>query len=80
MPSGRDARGLIFGGGFVEVSKTFHCAVCRKATSTLHMRDLDGKWVCAHCIPERELDACPGLRERLGLKPARSAQARRKAA
>jgi hypothetical protein len=44
------------------------------------MRDLDGKWVCAHCIPERELDACPGLRERLGLKPARSAQARRKAA
>jgi hypothetical protein len=43
------------------------------------MRDSDGKWVCAHCIPERELDACVGLRERLGLKPAR-AQQRRKAA
>lgn len=62
------------------MSKTFKCEVCRKPTATLHMRDLDGKWVCAHCIPDRELDACAGLRERLGLKPARSAQARRKAA
>jgi hypothetical protein len=44
------------------------------------MRDLDGKWVCAHCIPEKELNACEGLRERLGLKPARASQQRRKAA
>jgi hypothetical protein len=44
------------------------------------MRDLDGKWVCAHCIPERELNACEGLRERLGLRPARATQQRRKAA
>jgi len=43
------------------------------------MRNSDGKWVCAHCIPAAELDACEGLRERLGLKPAARAQ-RRKAA
>jgi len=43
------------------------------------MRDSDGRWVCAHCIPDRELDACDGLRERLGLKPLARAQ-RRKAA
>jgi hypothetical protein len=35
------------------------------------MRDADGKWVCALCIPERELNACAGLRERLGLQPKR---------
>ncbi len=62
------------------MSKGFRCEVCRKTTGSLYMRDLDGKWVCAHCIPARELDACPGLRERLGLKPTRAAQPRRKAA
>jgi hypothetical protein len=61
------------------LASVFKCEVCRKATERLHMRDSDGKWVCAHCIPERELDACEGLRERLGLKPAR-VQQRRKAA
>jgi len=40
------------------------------------MRNSDGRWVCAHCIPAAELNACPGLRERLGLKP----EQRRKAA
>ena len=35
------------------------------------MRNSDGKWVCAYCIPEAELNACPGLRERLGLAPKR---------
>ena len=62
------------------MSRTFKCEACRKASETLHMRDLDGKWVCAHCIPERELNACEGLRERLGLRPVRPAQPRRKAA
>jgi len=61
------------------MSRTFKCEACRKASETLHMRDLDGKWVCAHCIPERELNACKGLRERLGLTTPR-AQQRRKAA
>lgn len=62
------------------MSKDFKCEACRKAVDCLHMRDADGKWVCAHCIPERELDACPGLRERLGLKPVRASAPRRKAA
>ena len=62
------------------MSKTLKCEVCRRAAETLHMRDLDGKWVCAHCIPAAELDACPGLRERLGLKPAARVEQRRKAA
>ena len=60
-------------------SKTFKCEACRGASETLHLRNSDGKWVCAHCIPAAEVDACAGLRERLGLKhPARST--RRKAA
>ena len=62
------------------MSKTLKCEVCRRAAETLHMRDLDGKWVCAHCIPAAELDACAGLRERLGLRPAAARAARRKAA
>lgn len=62
------------------MSKTFRCEVCRQPSATLHLRNLDGKWVCALCIPAAELDACPGLRERLGLKPARPSQTRRKAA
>lgn len=60
-------------------SKIFKCEACRRASETLHMRNSDGKWVCAECIPSAELDACEGLRERLGLKPAPRTQ-RRKAA
>ena len=60
-------------------SKTFKCEACRRPSESLHRRDSDGKWVCAGCIPAAELDACEGLRERLGLKaPARAPQ--RKAA
>ncbi len=62
------------------MGKDFKCEACRKTTERLFMRDADGKWVCAACIPEKELDACPGLRERLGLPPKRAMQARRKAA
>ena len=64
------------------MSKDFKCEACRKPSVSLHMRDLDGKWVCAHCIPEKELDACTGLRERLGLPSRRSVSApqRKKAA
>lgn len=61
------------------MSKTFKCEACRGASETLHMRNSDGKWVCVNCIPAAELDACEGLRERLGLRPAARAQ-RRKAA
>lgn len=60
-------------------AKTYKCEACRGASETLHMRNSDGKWVCAHCIPAAELDACDGLRERLGLKPVVRAP-RRKAA
>ncbi|MDT5159175.1 MAG: hypothetical protein QOH51_3532 [Acidobacteriota bacterium] len=60
-------------------SKTFKCEACRSASETLHMRNSDGKWVCVRCIPAAEVNACVGLRERLGLKtPARAT--RRKAA
>src|ERR1044071_7077813 len=61
-------------------SKTFKCKACRTASETLHMRNSDGKWVCVRCIPAAELDACAGLRERLGLKPAAARVPRRKAA
>jgi len=61
-------------------SKTFKCEACRAASETLHMRNSDGRWVCARCIPAAELDACAGLRERLGLKPAAARAPRRKAA
>jgi hypothetical protein len=60
--------------------KTFKCEACRGASETLHMRNSDGKWVCARCIPAAELDACRGLRERLGLAPAAARVPRRKAA
>jgi hypothetical protein len=60
-------------------SKTFKCEACRRPSETLHMRNSDGKWVCVGCIPAAELDACEGLRERLGLK-APSRAPRRKAA
>ena len=62
------------------MGKEARCEVCRKPAETLHMRDMDGKWVCAQCIPDQELDACPGLRERLGLPARRAAQPRKKAA
>ena len=58
----------------------FRCEVCRKSVERLHMRDSDGKWVCATCIPATEVDACPGLRERLGLQTKRVSLPRRKAA
>ncbi|HEX7318100.1 MAG TPA: hypothetical protein VF297_29625 [Pyrinomonadaceae bacterium] len=61
-------------------SKSFKCEACRAASETLHMRNSDGKWVCVRCIPVAELDACQGLRERLGLKPAATRVPRRKAA
>ena len=61
-------------------SKTFKCEACRTASETLHMRNSDGKWVCVRCIPAAELDACAGLRERLGLTPAAARAPRRKAA
>ena len=61
-------------------SKTFKCEACRAASETLHMRNSDGRWVCVRCIPAAELDACPGLRERLGLKPLAARTPRRKAA
>ena len=47
--------------------KGFQCEACHKNSESLHLRDSDGKWVCAECIPAAEVDACEGLRERLGL-------------
>ncbi|HVG38270.1 MAG TPA: hypothetical protein VM870_03215 [Pyrinomonadaceae bacterium] len=58
------------------MSKDYKCEVCRHAAPRLHMRDQDGKWVCASCLPDKELDNCPGLRERLGLKDARPSRRR----
>lgn len=63
------------------MSKNFKCEACRRTTDKLHMRNSDGKWVCPTCIPDAEVNACPGLRERLGLQARRAAVAtRRKAA
>lgn len=62
------------------MSKEFRCEACRKSSPSLHMRDMDGKWVCAYCIPAKELDACPGLRKRLGLQPRSSQSVQRKKA
>ena len=61
-------------------SKSFKCEACRAASETLHMRNSDGKWVCVRCIPAAELDACQGLRARLGLQPSAARAPRRKAA
>ena len=62
------------------MSKDFKCEVCRRPQERLHMRNSDGKWVCPHCIPEAELNAYPGLRERLGLARGRRANATQKKA
>ncbi|HYJ47841.1 MAG TPA: hypothetical protein VEV81_14595 [Pyrinomonadaceae bacterium] len=44
------------------------------------MRNSDGKWVCPACIPAAELNAYPGLRERLGLSAKRNGAATHKKA
>ena len=63
------------------MSKDFRCEACKRPQESLHMRNSDGKWVCPHCIPDAELDAYPGLRERLGLQRAkRSNYTQKKAA
>ena len=52
--------------------KTYRCEACRGASETLHMRNSDGKWVCAHCIPAAELDAFrDALRAELGMPVVR---------
>ena len=62
------------------MSKDFKCEACRKSVDILHLRNSDGRWVCVQCIPDAEVDAYPGLRERLGLQAKRAAHPRRKAA
>jgi hypothetical protein len=54
------------------MSKNFKCEACKRPQEVLHMRNSDGKWVCPICIPAAELDAYPGLRERLGLSAKRT--------
>jgi hypothetical protein len=60
------------------MSKDFRCEACKRPQESLHMRNTDGKWVCADCIPAAELKEYPRLRERLSA--GRAAPARRKAA
>ena len=60
------------------MSKDFKCEACKRPQESLHMRNTDGKWVCADCIPAAELKEYPRLRERLGVK--RAARTRQKAA
>ncbi|HEX8847421.1 MAG TPA: hypothetical protein VF791_22445 [Pyrinomonadaceae bacterium] len=62
------------------MSKDFRCEACKKPQETLHMRNSDGKWVCPYCIPDAELSAYPGLRERLGLRVKRTSPPQKKAA
>lgn len=62
------------------MSKDFRCEACKRPQEKLHMRNADGKWVCPDCIPAAEVNACPGLRERLGLGGRRAARAHKKAA
>jgi len=60
------------------MSKDFRCEACKRPQESLHMRNTDGKWVCADCIPAAELKEYPRLRERLSAK--RQARAHKKAA
>lgn len=62
------------------MSKSFKCEACRKPQEVLHMRNSDGKWVCPACIPAAELNAYPGLRERLGLGKKQQSGQHKKAA
>lgn len=62
------------------MSKDFKCEACKRPQGVLHMRNSDGKWVCPNCIPAAELDAYPGLRERLGLSNVKRASAQHKKA
>ena len=62
------------------MSKDFKCEACKRPQSVLHMRNSDGKWVCPACIPAAELNAYPGLRERLGLSQKRATASHKKAA
>ena len=64
----------------VIMSNNFKCEACKRPQEVLHMRNSDGKWVCPACIPVAELDAYPGLRERLGLSAKRSSAQHKKAA
>ncbi|HKQ52386.1 MAG TPA: hypothetical protein VJT74_08465 [Pyrinomonadaceae bacterium] len=50
------------------MSKDFRCEACKRPQESLHMRNTDGKWVCADCIPAAELKEYPRLRERLSAK------------
>ncbi len=60
------------------MSKDFRCEACKRPQESLHMRNTDGKWVCADCIPAAELKEYPRLRERLSAR--RAAPAHKKAA
>lgn len=60
------------------MSKDFRCEACKRPQESLHMRNTDGKWVCADCIPAAELKEYPRLRERLAAK--RATPAHKKAA
>jgi ribosomal protein L37AE/L43A len=60
------------------MSKDFRCEACKRPQESLHMRNTDGKWVCADCIPAAELKEYPRLRERLSAN--RQARAHKKAA
>jgi ribosomal protein L37AE/L43A len=64
----------------VIMSKNFKCEACKRPQDVLHMRNSDGKWVCPVCIPTAELNAYPGLRERLGLSAKRASAQHKKAA
>ncbi len=60
------------------MGKDFRCEACKRPQESLHMRNTDGKWVCADCIPAAELKEYPRLRERLSAK--RADRAHKKAA
>ena len=60
------------------MSKDFRCEACKRPQESLHMRNSDGKWVCADCIPAAEVKEYPRLRERLAAR--RAAPAHKKAA